>query len=128
MSKLIIITGAVLGAIAVVTGAFGAHGLKNVLTPAQLETWHTAVQYHFYHVFALLFLSTFKNTEGKLIYAAYWLFTIGILLFCGSLYVLSCRDILGISGLSILGPITPVGGLLFISGWIVTAVAAYKNN
>lgn len=128
MNKQIVITGAILGLLAVITGAFGAHGLKAVLTPAQLETWHTAVQYHFYHVFALLFLSTFPNVSNNIKFTGYWLFTLGILLFSGSLYLLSCRDILGINWLNILGPITPVGGLLFMGGWITIIIAAIKNK
>ncbi|QQL50619.1 DUF423 domain-containing protein [Mucilaginibacter ginkgonis] len=128
MSKSAIITGALLGAIAVITGAFGAHGLKAILTTTQLETWHTAVQYHFYHVFAILFLSTFKNKESKLIFASYWLFLLGIVFFCGSLYLLSCIQVLGWPWLRIMGPITPVGGLLFIAGWITLAIAAVKER
>ena len=128
MSKLIIVTAALFGALAVVTGAFGAHGLKAILSAAQLETWHTAVQYHFYHVFALLFLSTLKNKDSKLIFAAYWLFLLGIVFFCGSLYLLSCIRVLGWPWLYIMGPITPVGGLLFIAGWIILAIAATKEK
>ncbi len=128
MNKQIVITGAILGLLAVITGAFGAHGLKAVLSPAQLDVWHTAVQYHFYHVFALLFLSTFSNISNNIKFAGYWLFTLGILLFSGSLYLLACRDLLGINWLTVLGPITPVGGLLFMGGWITIIIAALKNK
>jgi uncharacterized membrane protein YgdD (TMEM256/DUF423 family) len=128
MNKQIIITAALFGVLAVTLGAFGAHGLKAILTPDHLETWHTAVQYHFYHVFALLFLSTFARFKSGLILASYYLFSFGILLFSGSLYLLSCRDALGWSWLPVLGPVTPVGGLLFISGWITLALAAYRNK
>ena len=128
MNKQIVVTGALLGVLAVITGAFGAHALKAVLTPSQLETWHTAVQYHFYHVFALLFLSTFGRFKNNVIFTGYWLFTLGIILFSGSLYLLSCRDILGWSWLHWLGPVTPVGGLLFISGWITLAIAAIRHR
>src|ERR1700712_1372968 len=100
MNKQIVVTGAILGLLAVITGAFGAHSLKAVLTPAHLETWHTAVQYHFYHVFALLFLSTFARFKSGLIMASYYLFTLGIVFFSGSLYLLSCRDALGWPGLT----------------------------
>jgi uncharacterized membrane protein YgdD (TMEM256/DUF423 family) len=128
MNKQIIITASVLGMLAVITGAFGAHGLKPLLTPQQLEVWHTAVQYHFYHVFALLFLSTLVRFKSNLIVAGYYLFTFGILLFSGSLYLLSCRDLLGWGWLSIMGPITPIGGLLFIIGWLTLALAAIRNK
>lgn len=128
MNKKIIITAALFGALAVILGAFGAHGLKPHLQPNQLETWHTAVQYHFYHVLALLFLSTFTRFRNKLIAASYYLFTFGILFFSGSLYLLACRDVLGLSWASILGPITPVGGLLFIAGWLSLAAAAFRDK
>lgn len=128
MNKQIIITAAFFGMLAVVLGAFGAHALRAVLTPAHLETWHTAVQYHFYHVFALLFLSTFARFKNGLISASYYLFTFGIVFFSGSLYLLSCRNALGISWLNILGPITPLGGFLFIAGWITLALAAFRNK
>ncbi|GAB3937608.1 DUF423 domain-containing protein [Mucilaginibacter myungsuensis] len=128
MNKQIIITAAFFGMLAVVLGAFGAHALKAVFTPAHLDTWHTAVQYHFYHVFALLFLSTFARFKTGLIAASFYLFTAGIIFFSGSLYLLSCRDVLNISWLHILGPITPVGGFLFIAGWVTLALAAYRNK
>jgi uncharacterized membrane protein YgdD (TMEM256/DUF423 family) len=128
MNKQIIITASLLGAIAVIAGAFGAHALKASLSLHQLEVWQTAVQYQFYHVFALLFLSTFTRFKNKLITATYYLFTIGIIFFSGSLYLLSCRDLLGMPGLIALGPITPIGGLLFIIGWICLAFAAFRNK
>jgi len=127
MNKQIIITASVFGMLAVVTGAFGAHGLKAVLPAAQLEVWHTAVQYNFYHVFALLFLSTFRvDAKNKLIRACYYLFTFGIVFFSGSLYLLSCRSIIGWHWLIYMGPITPLGGLLFILGWLLLAIAAFR--
>ena len=130
MNKRIITTASLLGMLAVITGAFGAHGLKAVSTTAQLEVWHTAVQYNFYHVFALLFLSTFGRFKNNLIVAAYYFFTFGIVFFSGSLYLLACKDILGLNpGLTkVLGPITPVGGLLFILGWIMLALAALRHK
>ena len=129
MNKQIIITASFLGMLAVITGAFGAHGLKALLAPAQLEVWHTAVQYNFYHVFALLFLAVFaREKSGGLISVAYYLFTFGIIFFSGSLYLLSCRDLLGWNWLIAMGPITPIGGLLFILGWLMLALAAIRNK
>lgn len=128
MNKQIIVTASLLGMLAVVTGAFGAHGLKARLDAAQLEVWHTAVQYHFYHVFALLFLSTFTRFKNNLVFTCYWLFTFGIILFSGSLYLLACRNLLGWGWLHILGPITPIGGLLFIAGWFTLAIAGIRNK
>jgi uncharacterized membrane protein YgdD (TMEM256/DUF423 family) len=128
MNKQIIITASVFGMLAVITGAFGAHGLKALLPASQLEVWHTAVQYNFYHVFALLFLSTFAKFKNRLITLAYYFFTFGIVCFSGSLYLLSCRSILGWDWLIALGPITPLGGLLFILGWLMLALAAFRNK
>lgn len=130
MNKQITITAAFFGVLAVILGASGAHSLKAVLTKENLEVWQTAVQYHFYHVFALLFLSTFSRFKSKLISASYYLFTFGIICFSGSLYLLSCREAFHLDWLPVMaiGPITPIGGLLFISGWITLGLAAYRNK
>lgn len=128
MNRKIIVTAALLGVLAVVLGAFGAHALKERLSVQQLDTWHTAVQYHFFHLFAILFLSTFSRFRNGLILMAYYFFTLGIVLFSGSLYLLSCRDLLAWSFIKYLGPITPIGGLLFILGWLTLAFAALRNK
>ncbi len=128
MNKHIIFTASFFGMLAVVTGAFGAHGLKTLLPATELEVWHTAVQYNFYHVFALLFLSTIKAETSKLLNAAYYLFTLGILFFSGSLYLLSCRSIIGWNWLIHLGPVTPLGGLLFILGWLMLFIWALRDK
>lgn len=128
MNKRIITTAAILGMLAVITGAFGAHALKARLEPQQLQVWATAVQYHFYHVFALLFLAALNRFNSNLTYASYWLFTFGIVFFSGSLYLLACASILQWSWLHVLGPITPVGGLLFIAGWFTLALASWKEK
>lgn len=128
MNRQIIITAAVLGMLAVITGAFAAHGLKQYLSAQQLEIWHTAVQYQFYHVFALLFLSRLARADSRLSRAAYYLFTAGIILFCGSLYLLACNERLGWGWLAIMGPVTPLGGLLFIAGWASMGLAAFRNR
>lgn len=127
MNKQIIITAAIYGVLAVITGAFGAHALKNKLEPAQLEVWHTAVQYQFYHVFALLFLSTLNHLNNNLLEWSYYFFTFGIVLFSGSLYLLSAWQILGWSWLRFLGPVTPLGGLFFILGWITLGLGVLKK-
>ena len=128
MNRQIIITASLLGMLAVITGAFGAHGLKALISAQQLEVWHTAVQYQFYHVFALLFLSTFARPNSRMVKASFYLFAFGIILFSGSLYLLACRDLLRWGWLSIMGPITPLGGLLFILGWLMLALAAIRNK
>ncbi|ADY52311.1 protein of unknown function DUF423 [Pseudopedobacter saltans DSM 12145] len=129
MNKRIIISAAFFGALAVIFGAFGAHALKNILSPYGLEIWNKGVQYQFYHTFALLFLSTFARYRNSLINFASYCFTFGIILFSGSLYLLALREQLNLGGLaSILGPITPIGGLLFILGWIGLLLAAVRDK
>ena len=128
MNRQIIITASVFGLLAVIAGAFAAHGLKPLIDPSQLDIWRTAVQYQFYHVFALLFLSTFTRSRNNLVRTAYFFFTLGIILFSGSLYLLSCRQLLGWRWLIAMGPLTPLGGLLFIAGWVTMAFAAFRNK
>ncbi|WP_026904031.1 DUF423 domain-containing protein [Pedobacter glucosidilyticus] len=128
MNKRIIITAAFFGALAVILGAFGAHALKKILSVDSLDVWHTAVQYHFYHTFALLFLSTFARYKNALINFSSYCFTGGILLFSGSLYILSLKDYMGWDGASFLGPVTPIGGLLFILGWLSLLLAAFRDK
>lgn len=128
MSKQIIITASVLGMLAVIAGAFGAHGLKAYLTPQQLDVWHTAVQYQFYHVFALLFLSTFARSKNSFVNAAYLFFVFGIICFSGSLYFTSFADIMHWDLPVAVFLITPLGGLLFIIGWLMLGLAAYRSK
>ncbi len=128
MNKRIVLTAAFLGLIAVILGAFGAHGLRGRISPEHMETWKTAVDYHFYHTLALLFLSKFSRVRETRIIVASLAFTVGILLFCGSLYLLSLREFPGMGWASYLGPVTPIGGLLFITGWAFLFFAAFKNK
>ena len=128
MRKKIIITAAILGALAVIAGAFGAHGLQKFLSAKDIEVWHTAVQYQFYHVFALLFLSTLTRHKTRLINDCYYPFTLGTVFFSGSLYLLACSRWMEWSWTPVIGPITPVGGLLFIAGWILLGVIAFTNK
>jgi uncharacterized membrane protein YgdD (TMEM256/DUF423 family) len=128
MKKRVIITASAFGALAVIAGAFGAHGLQGSLSPKNMEVWNTAVQYQFYHVFALLFLSRLTRHKTRLINDSYYLFTFGIIFFSGSLYLLSCRELLDWRSLSTIGPLTPLGGLMFTAGWITMGIAALKNN
>jgi len=127
MKRRIIITASVFGALAVISGAFGAHGLQGLLSPRDMEIWYTGVQYQFYHTFALIALSTITRLRTNLIKHIYFLFTVGIILFSGSLYLLACKDLLNWSWIAlVMGPVTPIGGLLFIGGWITFGVAALK--
>lgn len=128
MNKRIILTAAAFGALAVMLGAFGAHGLKNSISASSLEIWQKGVEYQFYHTFALLYLSTFARYKNKLIGFAYVFFTLGIVLFSGSLYLLALKDGFHLEFARFAGPITPIGGLCFILGWISLFLAALKDK
>ena len=114
--------GAIFGAIGVTMGAFGAHGLKDRLDAYSLGIFETAVRYQMYHVPALLTVALLDivGRGGFTLQLAGWSFTVGILIFSGSLYLLS---VLG-SNYRWLGAITPIGGLFLILGWIALAIAA----
>ena len=124
MNKKFLTAGALFAAVAVICGAFGAHFLKSKLSAEGLQTFETAVRYQFYHAFALLATGIlYKEFSNRLLKWAGNLFTAGIILFSGSLYVLS-----GVQSLKWIGAITPLGGLCFITGWILFAVGVMKKN
>lgn len=131
MYKRSVLTGALFAMIAVILGAFGAHSLKAAagMTPETLQTFDTGVRYQFYHALALILLGILIKISGehKLLRAAYWLFVTGILFFSGSLYFLSTQGILG-TDLRVLGPITPLGGLCFITGWLMLVLFMTKKQ
>lgn len=121
--RTILITGGVLAGMAVAIGAFGAHGLKEILTANQrAETFELAVKYQFYHSFALLITGLLMNFYGdrKLRLAGVF-FLIGIILFSGSLYILS------LTGITKLGAVTPLGGVGFIVGWVLLVLGVAKR-
>ena len=109
--------------LAVVLGAFGAHALKSQLDDYAMGVFQTAVQYHFYHSLALLAVGVIALSQPQtaLLSSSGWLFFIGIVVFSGSLYLLS------ITGLRWLGAVTPLGGLAFIAGWACLAAAGWKT-
>ncbi len=120
---------AALGALAVGLGAFGAHGLKSVATAQTVSVFETAVRYQFYHVFGLLAIAVLAphHPNGR----RYWeravlSFLLGILIFSGSLYLLTFSKVYEL-GLNWLGAVTPIGGLAFIVGWVLMLLAARKN-
>ena len=128
MNKKIIIVG-ILGALGVGLGAFGAHGLKPLLTDHQLTIYKTGVHYQMLHIGVLLALALFGQfRSNKLLHNAFWSMTLGIFLFSGSLYLLSTREVLGISNWKWLGPITPLGGLSFIVGWLLILVYGLRQK
>ncbi len=128
MHKGFVTTGALLGAIAVALGAFGAHGLKKIVPAETVQTFQTGVQYQMYHALALLLVGLlYEKCSPKPVKTAGILFIVGIILFSGSLYVLTAGRAAEISALDKAGIITPVGGLSFISGWLFLFIAAIKR-
>ena len=110
-------------ALAIAIGAFGAHGLKSVVSESLLEIYNTGVEYHFYNtlgLFAACFIMYLKE-DSKKVFVASWLILIGMIIFSFSLYFLA------ILNMPILGAITPVGGTLLIIAWILLAIAIYKD-
>lgn len=129
MMRGFLIAGALFGATGVLLGAFGAHALKTRLTPEALSSWDTAVTYQLFHALALLILglgakslaAAAQSTAYAAIGVAGTSWIVGILLFSGSIYVLA------IGGPRFFGPITPLGGLALIVGWVSLLVAAIKQ-
>ena len=122
MAKLFITLASLSAMLAVAFGAFGAHALKGRLDEYALGVFQTAVQYHFYHSLALLAVGILAVSQPQtaLLKTSGWLFFLGILIFSGSLYVLS------LSGVRWLGAITPLGGLAFLAGWACLAATGWK--
>ncbi len=119
MDKTFLLLGAVAAFLAVALGAFGAHGLRGRLSPEMLAVYQTGVQYHLSHALALILVSAIMGRmSGWLIQTAGWCFVAGIVFFSGSLYLLA------VTGVTMLGAITPIGGLLFLAGWACLAFAA----
>ncbi len=124
MYKFFLASGAALGALTVMIGAFGAHALRKTLEASgRLDTFETAVKYQFYHVFALLAIGflLLRIQDSLLEWAGYSMLG-GILIFSGSLYILC------LSGVTKWGAVTPIGGLFFIIGWILMMVAIVRSG
>ncbi|EDP98410.1 DUF423 domain-containing protein [Kordia algicida OT-1] len=125
MRKKILITGAILGCLAVILGAFGAHALKKILTVDQLSSFETGVRYHMYHALLLLFIGTTAFISPKMQKLVYVFMLWGILLFSGSIYLLATNDMTAFN-FKVIGFITPIGGTLLIIGWIILIVNFFK--
>jgi uncharacterized membrane protein YgdD (TMEM256/DUF423 family) len=122
MFKIFLLLGGLNAFIAVMLGAFGAHGLKNKLTPEMLAIYQTGVQYHMIHALGLILISILSErlNESVLVSWSGWLLFGGIIFFSGSLYALS------LSGITKFGTVAPIGGTAFLAGWIILVWAAYK--
>lgn len=124
MYKALFITGALLSAIAIIMGAFGAHALKASLSNEMLSVYKTGVEYHMYHALGVLLVGFLlkQYPEAALITWSGGLMVVGILIFSGSLYILS------ITGLRWLGAITPIGGVAFILAWLLLAIDLWRQS
>ncbi len=123
MERLFLGLGGLAGGLAVALGAFAAHGLRGRLSEDLLATFETGARYQMYHALALLLVAVLlaRNPDAGLLVAAGWLFVAGILLFSGSLYLLT------LGGLRWLGAVTPLGGVAFILGWGCILLAAWRG-
>ena len=122
VDRIFFIIGSFLAGLAVLLGAFGAHGLENLVTPELIGTWEKAVRYQMYHALAILLLAWAIThwPETRLWSIGGWLFVAGAVLFSGSLYLLV------LSGIKWLGAITPLGGVAFGAGWLCLLIAAWQ--
>jgi len=118
--KNIVATGAFLMAATIAIGAFGAHGLKEILDVNSLNTFEVGVRYQMYHALAILGLGIAQGISADLKRKIFWFFIIGIFLFSGSIYLLSMNSILPFQT-KVIGFVTPLGGLVFIIGWVLLA-------
>jgi uncharacterized membrane protein YgdD (TMEM256/DUF423 family) len=120
MDRTFMLIGALAGVVGVGLGAFGAHGLRGRLSPEMLAVFETGVRYHMYHALALVATAALMGRlDGRFMNAAGWLFTAGIVLFSGSLYAVA------LTGVTIFGAITPIGGVAFLAGWACLAIASF---
>jgi uncharacterized membrane protein YgdD (TMEM256/DUF423 family) len=127
MQKTFFVLASSLAALGVILGAFGAHGLKKIVAPDMVATFQTGVQYQMYHAFALFLVALVYDRPGAAVNTAGWLFTGGIILFSGSLYAVTLLKATGKVGLGGIGVLTPIGGLLFVAGWVLLALAFLRK-
>lgn len=127
MKKNIVVRSGILGCLAVLGGAFGAHALKEVLTSEQLISFKTGVNYQIVHaiVLLLLFLIMDKYKSKQFSIASNLIFW-GVILFSGSIYLLTLKNLIGLEVLKFAGPITPIGGSLIIFGWLFIIIGGVK--
>ena len=123
--KNIVITACLLAILAIALGAFGAHGLKPLISADSLAAFQTGVTYQMYHALALLALALIPGLGLQKVKMVFRIFVLGIFFFCGSLYILALKTVLPFS-VSFLAPVTPVGGLLLISGWALLTYSVVK--
>jgi uncharacterized membrane protein YgdD (TMEM256/DUF423 family) len=123
-----IVSGALLAAIAVILGAFAAHSLKAILTVESLAVFETSVRYQMYHAFAIIIVGIlYKENTSKTLLLAGKLFILGILLFSGSLYLLTAIKAMQANNFLWVGAVTPLGGVCFIAGWLLVCKSFWRK-
>ncbi|EDM43657.1 conserved putative small membrane protein [unidentified eubacterium SCB49] len=127
MNKKIVGTAAILVAITIAIGAFGAHGLKKLVDASSLTSFETGVRYQMYHALALFVIGLAATISEKLKKRVFWLFLFGILLFSGSIYLLSLQAVLPFA-VKRIAFLTPIGGFLFIIGWVWLAIGLFRSD
>lgn len=127
MNKLILVWAALLGMLSIILGAFGAHGLKNLVTPEMVAVFETGVKYQMYHALLLLFVGSSSTLSKAAKKTVFWLVLVGLLLFSGSIYGLATNALSAFNFKSI-GFVTPIGGLLLILAWGVLLVNFVKRK
>lgn len=124
-----LVAATLLAGLAVILGAFGAHGLKTLVAPQQVEAFRTGVQYQFYHAVAIILAALISQfTDSPNIKRSFMFFAIGILCFSGSLYSFTVAEIMGMNKPLWLGPVTPFGGVFFVLGWFNLSIGIYKSK
>lgn len=125
MNKYLLITGALFGGLAVILGAFAAHGLEALITLDQIETFETGVRYQMYHAFLLLIVGSLNILNDKTKKIILWMTVFGVILFSGSIYGLATNDLTSFDFKTI-GFVTPIGGFLFILSWVIMLIKFLK--
>lgn len=127
MERKIIITAAIFGILAIILGAFGAHALKAILTPEQLTSFETGVRYQMYHAFFLFFVASRTELPLKTLKVIYNLVLAGVLLFSGSIFLLTTKNVTTVD-FKIIGFVTPIGGFLLIFAWLVLLLTFFRKK
>lgn len=127
MNRVSVVTGALLGLLAIVLGAFGAHGLEKWIAPSELEMFEVGVRYQMYHALLLLFLGVWPGLSSRQKKEVYLFLVAGILLFSYSLYLLALHDLIVVDFRGI-GFLTPIGGGFLIVGWLLVAYYTVRQN
>lgn len=127
MKKTIIATAAILGGSSIIIGAFGAHGLKEVLTPVQLNSFDTGVKYQMYHALFLLVIANLNFLSTNALKIIYGSTLLGVVFFSFSIYLLSTNDLTTFN-FKFLGPITPIGGLFLVASWLMLFYFSMKKD